>query len=322
MRLLKTRSDDLEFAEFVGEEIPFYAILSHTWGDDEVSLQDGQKSRRGGTKRLSRRASSPRHTAFEYVWIDTCCIDKTSSAELSEAINSMHSWYQDAGVCYVYLADVHVESSPPSVPPSLYQSLARSRWFAHGWLCQSLAKSRWFTRGWTLQELIAPKVVLFFNSRWHENGTKLSLQSAISDITGIPERILIGGYVEGASVAQRMSWASRKTTRPEDMAYCLMGLFGINMPLLYGEGERAFTRLQEEIMRFSNDHSLFAWGMLDDYTGPVSPMRRSDYPFKSRLSLLARSLAWFSRSGGIVPTRESTTKFLVGRSHSTTGELT
>ena len=158
---------------------------------------------------------------FHYIWIDTCCIDKASSAELSEAINSTYRWYHESGVCYAYLADV---------PPNAVDN--------------EFAKSRWFTRGWTLQELIAPLTVIFLNKEWQKIGIKSSRQRIISEVTGIPANILLGGDLERASIAQKISWASkREITRIEDIAYCLMGIFSINMPMLYGEGERVFIRL-------------------------------------------------------------------------------
>jgi len=171
-----------------------------------------------------------------------CCIDKTSSAELSEAINSMFRWYQKASVCYAYLADVLKDTDPDKDP-------------------EEFSRSRWFTRGWTLQELVAPKNVVFYSRSWKNIGTKERLCNTISTITGIDIDTLLGEDVTFVSVANKMSWASgRRTTRTEDMAYCLLGIFDVNMPLLYGEGKKAFLRLQEEILRSSYDHSLFAWG--------------------------------------------------------------
>ncbi|KAM5341746.1 hypothetical protein ACJ41O_014777 [Fusarium nematophilum] len=236
MRLLNT--DSLAVEEFADDAVPRYAILSHAWEKGEVTFQDMEQARatsKDGYRKVKKCCSLARSNGFDHVWIDTCCIDKTSSAELSEAINSMYRWYQEATICYGYLADV---SSPAELP-----------------------SSRWFTRGWTLQELIAPSEMIFFNRDWEVLGTKESLNQTISACTGIPEAILSGGDdLETASIAQRMSWAAeRKTTRTEDRAYCLLGIFGINMPLLYGEREKAFLRLQEEIMRVSDDHSLFAW---------------------------------------------------------------
>jgi Heterokaryon incompatibility protein (HET)/Ankyrin repeats (3 copies) len=236
MRLLNTDTFNIE--QFRDEDIPTYAILSHTWDEEEVTFQDMEGTHtvtKKGFEKIKQCCSIAIAHGFAYLWIDTCCIDKTSSAELSEAINSMYHWYQEAEVCYAYLADVQSKGN--------------------------ISESRWFTRGWTLQELIAPSKIIFFNEKWKELGNKADLQQIVSDHTGIPVSILSGDDdLEAFSIAQRMSWAAeRKTSRIEDRAYCLMGIFGVNMPLIYGERERAFTRLQEEIMRISDDHSLFAW---------------------------------------------------------------
>ncbi|KAL9489368.1 hypothetical protein ACSS6W_001645 [Trichoderma asperelloides] len=248
IRLLRT--DTLEIEQFGFGQIPKYAILSHRWGEYELTLQDVNSliwTKRGfendipkveAFRKVKYCCARAKFDSFKYVWIDSCCIDKTSSAELSEAINSMYLWYYQSTKCYAYLADV--------------QSIS------------TFKKSEWFLRGWTLQELLAPSEVYFVNRDWKDLGTKTSLRQAISDQTQIPVNILSGADLETASIAQRMSWASnRRTTRIEDRAYCLMGIFGINMPLLYGEGERAFIRLQEEIMKISNDHSIFAWKSSD-----------------------------------------------------------
>jgi ankyrin repeat protein len=253
MRLLNTTNRKLE--EFGGNKIPLYAILSHTWGEKEITFQDikgHNAEKQVEYEKVRNTCDMAAAHGFDYIWIDTCCIDKTSSAELSEAINSMYRWYQDSGVCYAYLADV---------PPNAVDHRT-------GAIGPEFSKSRWFTRGWTLQELIAPSTVIILDQKWQEMGTKSSLQQMISEITGIPTNILLGGDLEGASVVQRMSWASkRETTRVEDLAYCLIGMFGINMPLLYREGERAFTRLQEEIMKVSDDYSLFAWKSSEKHGG-------------------------------------------------------
>ena len=243
MRLLHTST--LKLQEFYGEVIPKYAILSHTWGDEEVSLQELQKASieldgLEGYRKIKDCCKLAASDHWEYVWIDTCCIDKTSSAELSEAINSMYRWYAEARVCYAYLADV--ESAGLSKPSLVW----------------SIGQSRWFTRGWTLQELLAPDLVVFYDKAWVEIGTRLSLSDEISEITGIKHHHMFEPLK--ASVAAKMSWASgRTTTRLEDTAYSLMGLFEVNMPLLYGEGSKAFTRLQHEIVKISDDESIFAW---------------------------------------------------------------
>lgn len=185
-----------------------------------------------------------KHAQLQHVWVDTCCIDKSSSAELSEAINSMFKWYRDAAVCFVYL---NIETAGKVVS------------------ADELQASRWISRGWCLQELIAPSRVEFFNRHWRMCGDRRGLAKQLHQVTNIDSDVL--GRVPGDrvhfdefSIAKRMSWASNRiTTRPEDTAYCLLGLFGVHMPLLYGEGgKRAFFRLQEEIMKQTMDYSLLA----------------------------------------------------------------
>jgi hypothetical protein len=243
MWLINSRTLQLE--EFP-QNIPDYVILSHKWGGDEVSFQDMRNRRpqiesTSGFAKIQGCCAQACSDGFDYVWIDTCCIDKSSSSELSESINSMYMWYQASQVCYAYLPDVPSEEEPSS-------------------LGSSFAGSVWFTRCWTLQELIAPPTLQFYAKDWLEIGTKSSLRGIISTITGIHEHVLDTGDLRPFSVAQKMSWASkRESTRREDTAYCLLGMFGVNMPLIYGEGERAFARLQEEIMKSSDDHTLFAW---------------------------------------------------------------
>ncbi|KAF2968342.1 hypothetical protein GQX73_g5225 [Xylaria multiplex] len=238
-------SDSLDLKEFIShKQAPPYAILSHTWGDEEVSfreLQDEPREHIEGKRGFNKIRLCCQQAAsddLEWVWIDTCCIDKRSSAELSEAINSMFQWYKSAVLCYVYLFDVSddIESN--------------------------LAKSRWVTRGWTLQELIAPQEVVFYSNIWEELGTRSKLSSLLASITRIDESFLTGRSVEEASIAQRMSWAAkRKTSRDEDVAYCLLGIFNVNLPMIYGEGLKAFRRLQEQLVHeYPQDYSLFAWG--------------------------------------------------------------
>ncbi|RYP78366.1 hypothetical protein DL771_000551 [Monosporascus sp. 5C6A] len=207
MRLLRTRpvvmESSLELEEFFDNEIPRYAILSHTWiKGEEVTFQDIQKSRyerKKGFAKILGCCARALGDGYDWVWVDTCCIDKSSSAELSEG------------------------------------------------------KSR----------------------AWGKIATRNDLRDVIDEATGINARYLgaeeltdVGWGVPGnqaalnAWAAEKFSWASRRTTsRKEDMAYCLMGLFRINMPLLYGEGERAFIRLQEELIKQEHDHTILAWGM-------------------------------------------------------------
>ena len=247
MRLINSRS--LLIEEFGPANTPDYAILSHAWGCCEATFHEWRsrvtrlrKARRPGFAKVLATCKQARRDGFSHVWVDTVCIDKTSSAELSEAINSMFAWYAQARICYVYLADI----------PSPSRGVD---------LLDLMGRSRWFTRGWTLQELIAPDHVAFYSRSWAHMGTKKALASFISDVTGIDQLcIRKERALRTYSIAQRMSWAAdRSTTRPEDMAYCLLGIFGINIPLLYGEGNRAFIRLQEEILRTSDDHSVLAF---------------------------------------------------------------
>ncbi|KAB5522855.1 heterokaryon incompatibility protein-domain-containing protein, partial [Coniochaeta sp. 2T2.1] len=230
---------------------PRYAILSHTWGDDELSFGEVQPGflrvtpsspRPGWDKVVMARKMALDH-GYDCLWVDTCCIDKTNSTELSEAINSMFKWYAEAEVCYVYLSDVPDDDD------------IRHR---HS----QFRRSRWFDRGWTLQELLAPKEVHFYSKGWKLLGTKAELSDAIEEITGIPSDALVGGdcRVPARSIAEVFSWASRReTTLEEDLAYCLLGLLDINMTLIYGEGFRAFIRVQEELLRTYEDESIFAW---------------------------------------------------------------
>jgi len=239
MRLLRLNArGKFSLTEFVEDNIPPYAILSHTWGanDEEVTFKDlvegTGKSKAGYTKIrfCGEQAASNR---LQYFWVDTCCIDKSSSAELQEAITSMFQWYHNAANCYVYLSDVSIDN---------YSTNNYS----------AFRKSRWFTRGWTLQELIAPRTVEFFSQERQRIGDRKSLERQVHEITGIPIRALRGSPLAGFSIDERMSWAAeRKTKRKEDKAYSLLGIFNIFMPLIYGEGDNAFTRLKEEIEKGS-----------------------------------------------------------------------
>ncbi|KAI0440048.1 heterokaryon incompatibility protein-domain-containing protein [Xylaria telfairii] len=270
MRLLNV--DTLRLESFLNEKTrPPYAILSHTWLTDaeevgfedllryheavengEPSIVDSIISRAGFRKIRDCCAKARQSDKLQWAWVDTCCIDKRSSSELSEAINSMFKWYRDAERCYVFLQDVTGPENDPS-----------------------FRDSRWFTRGWTLQELLAPKLLSFYDREWqligtiHDDALETSdadsqLCDAVSSITSIPIAFLKGAPLTDACVAKRLSWASkRETTRPEDVAYSLLGIFNVNMPLLYGEGRNAFIRLQEEIINHVHDHSILAWGAVN-----------------------------------------------------------
>ncbi|KAK3302883.1 heterokaryon incompatibility protein-domain-containing protein [Chaetomium strumarium] len=248
MRLINATTLKLE--EFVNhEQAPPYAILSHTWGDEEVTFQDmadlETARKKAGFAKIKHCCRRALYEGWDWVWDDTCCIDKTSSAELSESINSMFLWYEAAEVCYAYLADVPPLASYPS------DQKHRQR--------LDFVSSRWFTRGWTLQELLAPAFLEFFDSGWGMIGSREQWADDIEKATGIEVDQL--AIFQQCSVATKLSWAAnRETTRIEDRAYSLLGLLGVNMPLIYGEGKLAFIRLQHELTRYFNDESIFAWG--------------------------------------------------------------
>lgn len=251
--------------EFIADEIPPYAALSHTWEADEITFEDikhGQSypTSKAGWAKVIKCCQQAIEDGIEFVWIDTCCINKSSSAELQEAINSMFKWYERSLECYVFVSDFS-HPGPKAEPQEVQSALKR------------YIQSRWFTRGWTLQELLAPPSVRFFDSAWLEFGDKISLREQIAAATGISQGVLVESVIDIrraldlTSIAQRMSWASRRTTtKEEDIAYCLLGIFDVNMPLLYGEGLKAFQRLQEEIMKKYDDQSILAWGFGREHT--------------------------------------------------------
>ncbi|KAI0692855.1 heterokaryon incompatibility protein-domain-containing protein [Cerioporus squamosus] len=291
MWLLST--DRAELHHFVSPDAieEGYTILSHVWDAQEQSFKDirklqkkcvltGENPRDLASDKVRRCCEVAEQYGYKWVWIDSCCIDKTSSAELSEAINSMFRYYSLSQVCFVYMADVTISR----LPSSFYES-------------------RWHTRGWTLQELIAPPTSYFLYSDWTLLGTKFGVADAIEEITRVPSSLLLGyTRLSDYSVAQRMSWAaSRRTTRVEDEAYCLFGLLDVNMPTLYGEGRRAFERLQEEILKQNPNTTIFAWGepipidmLLGAATTTTATSGLSGWP-----GLFAPSPSAFIRSGSI-----------------------
>ncbi|KAI0449795.1 heterokaryon incompatibility protein-domain-containing protein [Xylaria acuta] len=235
MRLINTQS--LELEEFFGSIIPKYAILSHTWGMEEVTFQDWNDrsfaAKKTGYKKILDACRQARRDGLDYLWVDTnfIRIDKKSSAEISEAINSMFAWYSNSERCYVYLADF-ARRAPYQKETALFAKTAP--FFG----MEQLHQCKWFTR---------------------------EFRNELSEITGINVKYFFTRRgIFAAAVSEKILWlALRKTTRDEDLAYCMLGIFEINMPLLYGEGRRAFLRLQEEIIRISNDQTIFCWSYLD-----------------------------------------------------------
>lgn len=276
MRLINAKTWELE--EFIASEgRPDYAILSHRWvHGEEVTFRDMKGTHRHwmpGWSKIRSCCHQAVQDGLTHAWVDTCCIDKDSSAELSEAINSMYEWYANAKVCYAYLNDVTADDITP--------------------FWTKIAESLWFTRSWTLQELLAPADVVFYDKTFSRLGSKHEIASRKQNLKSIPADVLADPQnLLLYPVAVRLSWAaSREATRVEDLAYSLFGIFQVNLPLLYGEGERAFIRLQEEIIKHSHDHSILAWTARN-----VQPVRLGT---SDALPLLAPSLSLFENCGDV-----------------------
>ncbi|KAI0644277.1 heterokaryon incompatibility protein-domain-containing protein [Trametes meyenii] len=246
MRLLNTHTAQFEWHH--DPTLVRYAILSHVW---DINGEESYKDLGSGaatallshvSTKIRECCAYARANGYDLLWIDSCCIDKSSSAELSEAINSMYQWYAQATICYAFLFDVDGDENPRA---------------SHS----QFRKSKWFTRGWTLQELVASIRVVFLSREWRPLGTLSSLVAVVEEVTGIDRGVLLHQTpLNAISVARRMSWASKRvTTRVEDEAYSLMGIFGVMMPTIYGEGRAAFARLQEEILKQVPDQSIFVW---------------------------------------------------------------
>ena len=242
MRLLRRKPhDDFELVTYNTDDLPPYAILSHTWIEDgEVTYEEllaGTGKDKAGYAKIRFCGERAAQDGLDYFWVDTCCISKSTSDEVSTSINSMFRWYQRASKCYVYLSDVQV-------PDEAIEGQA----FRITWE-DAFRQSRWFTRGWTLQELLAPATVEFFSNSGRRLGCKLSLEQEVHEVTKIPLEALRGRPLSEFSVEERMAWAAnRKTTLKEDRVYCLLGVFGVFLPLIYGEGEEyASLRLREEV---------------------------------------------------------------------------
>ncbi|KAF2489417.1 beta transducin-like protein HET-E2C [Lophium mytilinum] len=227
--------------------IPSYAVLSHTWGTDtdEVTFEDltnGTGSEKPGYAKIRFCGEQAKQDGLQYFWVDTACIDKTNKAELSHAINSMFRWYHNATRCYVYMSDVSSSTREPSK-----EEASTPKWEPQ------FRQSRWFTRGWTLQELLAPDLVEFFSQEGTRLGNKASLEQHIRASTSIPVAALRGSPLTQFSVNERLSWIQhRHTKHEEDKAYSLLGIFGVYISPVYGEGTSgAFKRLMDEIDRLS-----------------------------------------------------------------------
>lgn len=250
MHLLNTQTCRLQ-RFFDHSQLPQYATLSHCWGPDEVTFEDMQRvdevPRNPGYAKLRRACQTAQDQGLEWLWADTVCIDRSSTAALTEAVNSSFRWYQQSQICLVYLDDF--ESGEATIAS----------------IREQLSRCRWMWRSWTLQELVAPISVQFFDRGWSPIGSKQSLLSQLADITGIDEEVLRDPRcIDEFSVGRRMSWAAKRSSSlVEDVAYSLAGIFKVSLQALYGEGRRAFITLQERIMDITDDASLFAWQASD-----------------------------------------------------------
>ncbi|KAI0116532.1 hypothetical protein GGR51DRAFT_555556 [Nemania sp. FL0031] len=299
MRLLNTTTFELHSEQGSVHQGP-YAILSHRWiGDTEITfeqLSTHTEELKTGTRPLSSpqldkirgACDVARAKGFQWLWMDTCCINKNDTREYAEAINSMFSWYRSAELCITFLSDVQWDGSNG---PEMFKSTEKDA-----------GESLWFSRGWTLQELLAPRKLEFYDMDWKCMGNKHDLASVLADITGIDVQYHTGAkHLSEACIAVKMSWmAKRETKYPEDMAYSMIGIFNVHMPFVYGEtGPRAFRRLQEILLSSqSMDESIFAWRMPKPEDGMESDIIKADWQ-SGEWGLLAASPKWFSGCGNL-----------------------
>lgn len=229
--------------DFPAEDVPPYAILSHTWDvpADEVTYEDmvdGSGPEKAGYGKIRFCADRAAQDGLEYFWVDACCINSADSNEVNRSINSMFRWYRDAKKCYVYLSDVSTGDDDGGQVD-----------------VRAVRGSRWFTRAWTLQELLAPASVEFFSQQGRRLGDKRTLEQTIYEATNIPLAALRGeATLLDFSIEDRLGWAAkRQATLEEDTAYCLLGIFGVFLPLIYGEGRAsAEARLKTAIVGARN----------------------------------------------------------------------
>lgn len=266
MRLLDTTTFELASNSLSTFKQEGYAILSHRWIGSEITFEQLGRHidalRAAGTTLLGSPQQDKirgacqiaRAKGIRWMWIDTCCIDKSSTSELSESLNSMFKWYRDAKLCITYLLDV------------IRKGAGRE-----DFTNEVGQPSVWFSRGWTLQELLAPRRLEFFDKNWDPMGDRSEFADQIEKITGIQSKYLKGERRDDprtACIAAKFSWiAKRQTEREEDMTYSMLGLFDVTMDPRYGEGWGAFMRLQKELLSSSRDESLFAWKMMQADAG-------------------------------------------------------
>lgn len=259
------RSREVAIKNLVAQKLK-YAILSHRWLLDgeatfQTVMENGLLGDSPGYEKLRKFCVAAEALGCRLAWADTCCINKTSSAELDEAIRSMFKWYRNSAVCIVLLAMATSVPAPGGLGIDKFDAIQNDPWF---------------TRGWTLQELLAPAKIKLYSADWlplsdfPNDKENTAIMHVVSDITGIDHHNLRYFSPGLLNVREKMVWAaSRKTTRVEDVAYSLLGIFDISMPIAYGESKRAFRRLMEAIVSDCREWQIFAWA------GPHSPYAAS-----------------------------------------------
>ncbi|KAK4219874.1 WD40-repeat-containing domain protein [Rhypophila decipiens] len=347
MRLLRRSNDGkIELTDFMGDVVPKYAILSHTWlpdNSEEVTFEDmsrgshsASQAKPNGFKKIQFCGEQAARDGLEFFWVDTCCIKKESSTELQEALTSMFAWYRNSARCYVYLTDVTVpdQAAEGVVSSTVLDASDRRCGFVESWEV-SFRESRWWTRGWTLQELIAPSLVEFFSVEGTLLGTKASLVETIHRITGIPAKLLKGEVpLTSLSTKERLTWAEgRQTKRPEDRAYCLLGILNVFMTVIYGEGEHAFERLHEKLDKahYNRRHMLGKLPVASQaHFNSVHNQHEQECLANTRVDLLRdieqwidngppeQSILWLS---GIAGTGKSTIARTIARTYNDRGSL-
>lgn len=248
MRLINTYT--LQPCEFT-VSLPPYATFSHVIDEIGAPFEDFAHIKRELCcdifKILVRACVQARDAGFAWLWNYAACVDRNSCAAQSEAINSLAQIYRNCGRSIIYLGDLN------------------SKLVEDEEVVERIAECRWMRNIWAIPQIIFSGAAYFYSSDWSLIGTKASLISHLSSIMGIDEPVLEdSNLLEEYSLARRMSWASEMTaSRVEDFAYALVGLFDVSMSILYGDGQKAFLKLQEEIMRDTDDFSLMAWDKID-----------------------------------------------------------
>lgn len=266
--------DPSDIVAFINDKIK-WVIFSHRWGEAEPvyeEVKENKLSDKPGHKKLRNfcEVAHGEHHA-EFVWSDTCCINKKDSTEYARSIRSMYRWYANAPLCVAYLVGTINISD--------------------------LERDVWFTRGWTLQELLAPKKLKFYNKNWHPL-TNIGNDKESPEIAAQIERATTispddlrhfspaDRLTQKYEISKRMRWAAlRETTVAEDRAYSLMGIFSVSLYIDPGEGqERALWRLMEQILQFSNSPEVLNWA-----GNPARETSLSSSAFPSRVACFSGS---------------------------------